>query len=88
MFGLGAPELLLIVFVLLLLFGAKKLPELAQGLGKGIREFKRAMQDTSDDVKGSTDVANKNKPADVSQLTKPAEPRIDPRRKDANNTQG
>ena len=61
MFGLGAPELILIVFVLLLLFGAKKLPELAQGLGKGVREFKKAMQDTTDDVKGSTDVLNSHK---------------------------
>ena len=39
---------------------AKKLPELAQGLGKGIREFKKAMRDTTDEVKGSTDVSNRN----------------------------
>ena len=58
--NLGMPELLIIVFVVLLLFGAKKLPELAQGLGKGIREFKKAMRDTTDEVKGSTDVANRN----------------------------
>ena len=53
MFGLGAPELLLILFVILLLFGAKKLPELAQGLGKGIREFKRSLSDTQDAVSGN-----------------------------------
>ncbi len=41
-FGLGTPEVLLIMFALLLLFGGKKLPELARGLGKGIREFKDA----------------------------------------------
>ena len=58
--NLGMPELLIIVFVVLLLFGAKKLPELAQGLGKGIREFKRAMKDTTDEVKGSTDVSNRD----------------------------
>ncbi|HEU0014318.1 MAG TPA: twin-arginine translocase TatA/TatE family subunit [Longimicrobium sp.] len=40
-FGLGFGELLLIFAVLLLLFGAKRLPELAGGMGKGIREFKR-----------------------------------------------
>lgn len=40
--GLGMPEVLLIMFVLLLLFGGKKLPELARGLGKGLREFKDA----------------------------------------------
>ena len=40
--SLGAPEIIIIVFVILLLFGAKKLPELARGLGKGIKEFKKA----------------------------------------------
>ena len=58
--NIGMPELLVIVFVILLLFGAKKLPELAQGLGKGLREFKKAMKDTTDEVKGSTDVSNRN----------------------------
>ena len=42
-FGLGFGEMLLIFFVLLLLFGAKRLPELAGGMGKGIRDFKRAL---------------------------------------------
>jgi sec-independent protein translocase protein TatA len=41
--GLGPFELALIFVVLLLLFGAKRLPELAQGMGKGIRDFKRAV---------------------------------------------
>lgn len=40
--GLGGTEVLLIVLVLLLFFGGKKLPELARGLGKGIKEFKDA----------------------------------------------
>lgn len=53
MFGMGPWELLLIFLAILLLFGAKRLPELAQGLGKGIREFKKAMKDTTDEVKGS-----------------------------------
>ena len=42
-FGLGFGELVLIFGVLLLLFGAKRLPELAGGMGKGIRDFKRAI---------------------------------------------
>ena len=41
--GIGAPELILIVLVLLLLFGGKKLPELMRGAGRGIREFKDAV---------------------------------------------
>jgi sec-independent protein translocase protein TatA len=42
MFGLGFQELLIIMVIALLFFGGKKLPEIASGLGKGIREFKRA----------------------------------------------
>ncbi len=38
--GLGAPEIILIVAVLLLLFGGKKIPELMRGLGRGVKEFK------------------------------------------------
>lgn len=60
--SLGWMEILLIFVVILLLFGAKRLPELAQGLGKGIREFKKAMRDVTDDVKGSTDISNSNQP--------------------------
>ncbi len=45
MFGLGGQELLLILFVILLFFGPSKLPELARGLGRGMREFKKAQAD-------------------------------------------
>lgn len=47
---LGWPEIIGILLVLLLLFGAKKLPELARGLGKGINEFKRASRDVQDEL--------------------------------------
>jgi sec-independent protein translocase protein TatA len=42
MFGLGIQELMVIFLIIMVLFGAKKLPEIGKGLGKGIREFKRA----------------------------------------------
>ena len=42
MFGLGGPEIFFIIFIILLFFGSKKIPELARGLGKGIREMKEA----------------------------------------------
>ena len=52
MFGnLGAGEIILIVLVILLLFGAKKIPELAQGLGKGMKEFKKSLKDVEEEVK-------------------------------------
>ena len=43
--NLGMPEILLILLVVLLLFGARRIPEIAGGLGKGISEFKRNMSD-------------------------------------------
>ena len=45
----SGPELILVLFVLVLLFGAKKIPELASGLGKGIREFKKATREAAED---------------------------------------
>jgi sec-independent protein translocase protein TatA len=48
--GIGAQELLLILLVLLLLFGAKRIPEIAGGLGKGIREFKKAMHEAQEEI--------------------------------------
>ncbi len=52
--GLGVPELLLIALVLLLLFGAKRIPEIARGLGEGIRSFKTGMKDSERLDKGGT----------------------------------
>lgn len=48
--NLGATEIIIIVLVVLLFFGAKKIPELMQGLGKGIREFKKATRDIEEDI--------------------------------------
>ena len=50
MFGLGTQEIILILIFVLIFFGAKKIPELAQGLGKGIREFRKAARDVQDDI--------------------------------------
>lgn len=50
MFGLGSQEIILILLVILVLFGARKIPEMMQGLGKGIREFKKASRDIEEEV--------------------------------------
>lgn len=47
---LGGWEIVLILAVVLILFGAKKLPELAKGLGTGIKEFKKATRDVTDEI--------------------------------------
>jgi len=48
--GLGAPEIILILAVVLILFGGKKIPELMKGLGKGVKEFKDAQNGNSEPV--------------------------------------
>lgn len=49
--NLGAGEIIIIIFVLMIMFGGKKIPELAKGLGKGISEFKKGLHGTDDDDK-------------------------------------
>jgi sec-independent protein translocase protein TatA len=58
--GLGITEAVLIFFVFVLLFGAKKIPELARGLGKGIREFKDATKEIKDNIEEG--IKDDNKP--------------------------
>jgi len=52
-FSLGGPEVIIILFAILLLFGAKKIPELARGMGRGIREFKDATKEIKDEIEDS-----------------------------------
>jgi len=51
MFGLGAQELLIIFGIVVVLFGAKRLPQLGAGVGKGIRNFKKGLENDEDDDK-------------------------------------
>ncbi len=49
MFGLGMPELIVILVIIVIIFGAGKLPEIGAGIGKGIKNFKKATKEDEDD---------------------------------------
>ena len=78
MFGLGTWEVLLILLILLLLFGARRLPEIGGSLGKGIREFKSSVKDVEGDVRRELERG------DTSQSTPPAK---EPARPEADREQ-
>lgn len=77
--SLGPLEIFVVVFLILLLFGAKKLPELARGMGKAMKEFKKATKDVEEDIRTAmeeepeVEVKKESKPA----KTQPTSPESD-----------
>ena len=63
--NLGGPDLIILLLIILVLFGAKKLPELARGMGSAIKEFQKAKDEFTDELHsaGKTDVAKTAPPA-------------------------
>ncbi len=61
LFNLGTGELIIIVFAILLLFGGKKIPELMKGIGKGVRSFKKGMNEIEDEINKPIEEDNKAK---------------------------
>ena len=78
LFNLGGGEIILILALILILFGARKLPELAKGLGQGIKEFKKATREVTDEVNASMDA-----PPPPPQRTLPPTPQPDPQQQQA-----
>jgi sec-independent protein translocase protein TatA len=60
MFGLGMPELIVILIIVLVIFGANRLPQLGEGLGKAIKGFKKGISDSNESAKDS-DKKNESK---------------------------
>jgi sec-independent protein translocase protein TatA len=73
-------EILLILLVVLLLFGAKRLPEVGSSIGKGIREFKRSISDTQDAIMGPEDRNNLPPRQPDATTPQPAPPSGEPKR--------
>lgn len=60
MFGIGMPELIIILVIILIIFGAGKLPEIGSGIGKGIRNFKKATTETDREDANKIEDGNKS----------------------------
>lgn len=71
MFGMGPWEIVMILVVVLLVFGAKRIPEIAQSLGKGITEFKRGVKDVQTEIENNVNTAPppEQQPAQTAQTT-------------------
>jgi len=70
--NLGGTEIILIVFVVLLLFGGKKIPELMRGLGRGVREFKDAKDNVRRELEESINETEKKTPSSTTTTTTPS----------------
>lgn len=94
MFGIGMPELLLILAVALIVLGPKKLPEMARALGRGLAEFrrttddvKREIQDAADDLDARPESDNANtEPSGESAPANTMSPADDPAKKEADGS--
>ena len=79
-FNLGFSELLVILLIVLLVFGAKRLPEMGAAMGKGIREFKRNIKDVQSSIEGAADREDLPTGTSARQLDAPSKSTGDPKK--------
>ncbi|MGH7508276.1 MAG: twin-arginine translocase TatA/TatE family subunit [Gemmatimonadales bacterium] len=78
--NLGFTEIMVILLVVLLLFGAKRLPEVGSSIGKGIREFKRSISDTQEAIMNPDDQRSNLPPRQPDAAQQPNPPAGEPKR--------
>jgi sec-independent protein translocase protein TatA len=61
MFGIGMPELIIVLIIILIIFGAGKLPEIGSGIGKGIKNFKKASKEPREEIPSPQESKDTNK---------------------------
>src|SRR6266481_325969 len=71
-FNFGGGEIILILAIVLILFGAKRLPDLAKGLGQGIKEFRKATHNTSEGMRDAMEEVSSGGPKRLSPVTTPS----------------
>lgn len=73
LFDLGGGQILLILALILIFFGARRIPELARGLGQGIKEFKKATREVTDEIQNAADNAGTPSPSPNKQINNSAQ---------------
>ncbi len=80
MFGMGVQEMMLLLLVILLLFGAKRIPEIAGSFGKGIKEFKKNMNDVQREIQEPAPTTRAELPRESTPAREESAPASEPKR--------
>ena len=86
LFDLGGGQILLILALVLVFFGARKIPELAKGLGQGIKEFKKATREVTDEINSAGEEASKPPQKRINPPAEPTQSQNQPAATSSSNT--